>query len=70
MKTNAMKSKQTEQLGERVTKAIVASAKAKSSEHPRLAWALKRRDILDARLGKSVGAERERLRLANIIGSK
>ena len=70
MKNTAKKSNKTEQ-GQRVTKAIVASETvkiAKEKANPHAAWATKRVEILDARLGAGVGAKRERERLAKLIG--
>ncbi len=37
--------------------------------HPKLAWAIAREKILDARLGKGLGAIRERKRLQSIFSA-
>jgi hypothetical protein len=57
MTTKATKSTKTE-LGQKATKQTV---------NPHVPWALKRIEILDARLGKGVGAKRERERIAKIL---
>jgi hypothetical protein len=68
----AKKSKLTE-LGERVSKAIVAKQNAEATKPvagPRRDWALKRLTVLDARLGENVGAARERERLYKLVHAK